>query len=122
VKKWLSGILLCLTLPLAELHCLFSDTIIENWILAVDRPMTRAWNVKYLMTDVNYLVTMIAFMVWYPSKFNRVVRQAFLFLAIFSLIMYIYNFRTFDYYWIYLWALLFGLLAYFWQSNTKPVP
>lgn len=121
MRKYLSSILLALTLPVGELHRFWiNDTRIQNWIIAVPRPMLISWNMKYLEGEIIPIMYFAAWMLWQPNKVNRTTVAAMFCIACFDLLLYFYNYKVSGFGSVYFWFIGFWLIAYkFWKHNNK---
>lgn len=123
MKKYLPSILLAVTLPLGELHTYWENKsqVKENWIFYNYEPMTRQWNMKMVGDELIIIMYFVAmwYLFQYPNKFNKTTVRAFIWLAIADLILYFWNFKTYEYWQVYFWALSFWVLSYFWNSITR---
>lgn len=119
--KYATTILLALSFIVAEIHTFWhNDSTVENWILGVDRPMPRNWNIKYAGDQAVWILVGIAMFCYGYSRnlANRTSVTVFLIWCVADTCLYFYNFKTFGYGIIY-WALLAMWLLLFWVGKHK---
>lgn len=113
MRKYLSGIILSLTIPLGELHTLFRNNhTVQNWIWHVYRPMTLDWNITQAVNELNSILYFLAWLLYVRNKANRAIIKGFFCLAIMDAIMYFCNYKTEDFGSVYFWYAGFCLFFY----------
>ncbi len=113
MRKYLTTIILALTLPLGELHTYWiNDTRVQNWIYAINRPMLISWNVKFVVSELSVIAYFAAWILWKSNIVNRTTIVAFFWLAIVDMILYFYNYKTGQNYGI----IYFGFAIFFWVT------
>ena len=113
MRKYLTTILLVATIPLGELHTFWhNDRTVENWIYAHPTPMLIQWNVKFLTNEITPIFYFLAWYFYKPNKINKTTVISFLWLAVFNLFLYFYDFKTGSKFGsVYLWFIGFWLLT-----------
>lgn len=101
-KMW-PVLLLCSTYFIGELHHLFSDTHVSNWILFADKPMTDAWNMKYLAEEINRIIEGLSFLLMLlmrkgATELYALVIIEYLVYRIVDIAAYFIDYKT-DHYW-----------------------
>lgn len=120
MRKYLTTILLVLTLPIGEVHTFWAkDDTIQNWIWKWEMPMLVHWNLKFAEQQINIIIYFVAWLLWQPNRINKTTIWAFFWLAIFDTLMYFYNYKTGGFGKIYFWFVGFWLVAYYWQLIKK---
>lgn len=114
IKKILPILLLSSTYCIGQAYTLFDNKELHNWFLLVDRPMTNAWNVKYLSEEINRILEAI-FMLWifqrsYVDIIYRLVAVEYLLYRCIDLIVYPLWFKGQNYWYVFL---VLGLLMGF---------
>lgn len=114
MKKYLTTILLCLTLPLTEVHNYWAGTDEnQNWIIAVPTFMPVRWNIRFAADQLIVIIYFLAWLLYYANKVNKTTVLAFFWLAVFDTFLYFWNYKTQGYGSIYLWFAGFWLLCYY---------
>lgn len=116
MKKYLSSLILVLTLPIGELHSYCSNTMNQNWIIKAYRPMAVSWNMKFAMDEIVIVFYFLSWSAWKSNRINKTTVTSFLFLAIMDTLLYFYNFKLWGFGSVYYWFIGFWLLAYFWKN------
>lgn len=75
----------------------------ENWIIRRSVPMTIQDNVKKATDELNWMLYMAAFWFFgkFPNRINRVTTLTFLCFVIADAGLYFWNYKTYDYFYIY---------------------
>jgi len=81
--------------------------------------MTTAWNLKYAGLQVVVIMYFVAWLLYKPSKFNRIMVRAFFLLAILDTVLYFWDFKLHDYGSVYYWFAAFVGISYCWQRFTE---
>lgn len=108
-------ILVC-TLVLGEVHTFWetnqSGREIQNWILNNYKPMSVQWNVKYLTDQILPILYFIAMLKYRRNRINEATVKTWIYFSILDMIMYFYNYKTYQYGGVYLWVVLIWVLTY----------
>lgn len=116
MRKYATSMILAATLPLGELHTFWErDTRVQNWILDRTVPMTIQWNVKYLTDQVWWILVFIAMLLYVENRINKATALSFLVFSVLDLFMYIYNFKTYDYGYVYFIIAIIWIIFYKWK-------
>lgn len=121
MRKYVTTLILLLSLIVQEVHIFFPDDVNNqvNLIWMNYKPMTLAWNIRYIENEVLPLLYFMAFYLYVPNFQNRLSVRVFLYFYIVNLIMYFCDFKALEnYYKIYLWMAGFWILAYKWKRIT----
>lgn len=123
MRKYLPTIILGTTLFIGEVHTFWEHGSEKkvNWVINKSEPMTVQWNVKFLCDEINGILYFIAFLLYgaYPNKTNRTTVISFLILAFADMGIYFWNFKTVNYYYVYL-AFVFVWILIFKLTNPPP--
>lgn len=115
MRKYISSILLSLTLFIGEIHTFWEKSFPkeQNWIIAKYVPMTVQWNIKYASMQLVVILYFLAFVLYVKNKVNRTTVLAFLILSILDTALYFYNFKTQSFGSVYLWFAFFWIWMYY---------
>jgi hypothetical protein len=121
--KYSTTFILMLTVLVGELHTFWENgsTEVVNWIWSENVPMTVQWNIKYLTNQVNmtlYFVALFLF-AYYPNRVNFATVSAFILFSLVDTLMYLYNFKRYEYGLSYFILLILWILAYLWKTPKK---
>lgn len=106
IKKLLPILLLSSTYLIGQAYTLFDNKELHNWFLCVDRPMTDAWNVKYLSEEMNRVVEAL-FMIWifersYVNILYRLAAVEYMLYRCIDLVVYPFWFKSQNYWYVFL--------------------
>lgn len=118
IKKYIPIFILACTYLIGQAYTFVSDTEIQNWILYAHKPMTIAWNVKYLSEEVNRVVEAIAFLMMLKGARDiyKLAILEYLLYRVLDIIFYFYNFKTTNYW--YLFLILGTIIALIYLKNN----
>lgn len=115
--------ILLLTIALGEVHTFWErrDPVYENWILFRYVPMTVQWNVKIAIDQLNYILYFIAAFYYgrYPNRINKITIKTFIWFMVIDMGMHFYNYKTFDYGYVYFLLALIWLTLYKWETVRR---
>lgn len=112
--KYAATILLISTFLIGELHTFWekASQAPVNWIYAVSRPMCVQWNVKYLSEELNWLLVALALLLYRSNRVNRSAAIAYVFYRCADVALYLYNYKTFGYGFLYMAIALVFAISY----------
>lgn len=124
MKRYLTSILLWFSLLLSELHTFWENASQKpvNWILKRSVPMSVQWNVKMLTDQIWYILIFVAMFYYKKNRINRTTVITFIFFSLFDTVMYVYNYKTYEYSIVYFLLLITWILIYVYhgkRSRTK---
>jgi len=123
MKRYATSLILASTLIIGEIHTFWerSSPVLHNWILARFVPMTIQWNTKLALEQLNFILYFVAFYLYgfTPNKINRTTVKAFIWFCVIDTAAYFYNWKTFSYYYVYLFLVIIWLTMYFWNTNKR---
>ena len=120
MRRFLTTIILVITLPLGELHSYWAkDTRVQNWIIAVRRPMLISWNIKFVEMEVVVIMYFLAWTFYIKNRINKTTVEAFLILSIVDILFYFYNYKLGGFGSAYLWFALIWLVIYYRHSIKR---
>lgn len=125
LRMYATTYVLLLTIYLGEVHTFWekqNPPVIQNWIWRKPTPMSIQWNVKQAVDQLNYILVFVAALLYRKNKVNRTTLKAFIFYCSVDTLMYFYNYKTFDYGYVYLGVGTIWILMYFWKSLTQWLP
>lgn len=114
-------LLVILYVLLGEVHNLFNDDPDKkvNLILAAYRPMTWAWNVKYICWEEMLIISWFTIRFYKCNRVNFTTYKAILAYFILDQIMYFYNYKTGYFGSVYIWMIFIWLGMYFYRGMDK---
>ena len=120
MRRFLTTIILVITLPLGELHSyLAKDTRVQNWIITVRRPMLVSWNIKFVEMEVVTILYFLAWLFYLKNRINKTTVVTFLILSIIDVGFYFYNYKLGGFGSVYLWFALIWLIIYYRHSIKR---
>lgn len=115
--------ILLLTIVLGEVHTFWErqEPEVENWIIARYVPMTIQWNVKIAIDQLNYILYFVAAFYYgrYPNRFNKITIKTFIWFMAIDMGMHFYNYKTFNYGYVYFILALIWLTLYKWERVKR---
>jgi hypothetical protein len=122
-KKYITSILLYLSLLIGEVHTLFENTgnSLINWIWFRSVPMTLQYNVKYATNQLWYIFVFVAMLYYTPNRINKTTVRAFVFYSVIDTLFYFINYKTFEYSIVYFLVLWYWIIDYnlFYDRGTS---
>lgn len=119
MKKYLFAIFWISTILFAELHTFFArKTGQDNWIIARYHPMTLQWNIWFVVQELNYFLMVAGVWFWQRNRVNSTTLRVFTYFAAVDILLYFYNFKTYEYGKVYIWMAAAWLLIYFKKQIT----
>lgn len=119
MKKYLTTLLLGITLIIGEIHTFWERGSQKkvNWIIKRYEPMTVQWNVKFVCDELNIVIYFVAMILFVRNRINKTSVVSFIYLAVADMALYFWNFKTYDYHYLYLtlfvvWPMTFYLLKF----------
>ena len=111
MRRNATWIILALTLPLCELHTFWhGDGRTSNWIIDRPTPMLIEWNVKYAVSQITVILYFLAWLLYVPTRSNKVIVRAFFAVALLDTMLYFWNYKTDGYGYVYFAYFFFFLL------------
>lgn len=101
MRRYLSGLFIALIVFVAEIPAWIphDPSIQENWILYDYVPMSFAWNIRFVVSQLQFIFAAAALLVFTPSRFNTAAAFMFFCYCVLDSIMYFYNYKR-EHYWI----------------------
>jgi hypothetical protein len=113
MRQYATTWVLALILLLSGAWSMFPDTGSYNLIIHEYRPMSMAWNVRYISDQLIFILYPIAVLLWKNNRVNTVTAKCFILLAIIDTLFYFWNYKTTDYGIVYFWYVGLWLLIYY---------
>jgi len=122
VKKYLTTALLWASLLLSEFHTFWEKASQEpvNWIISRNVPMSVQWNVKMVSDQLWYILVFVAMLFYVPNRINRSSVLAMIVFSVADTGMYFYNYKTYDYIFVYPFLFTVWILIYRYGTHNKP--
>jgi|GEM_PF-3033726 len=121
MRKYLTTILLASTFLIAEIHTFWERSSIApvNWIYAREVPMSVQWNIKLAGLQLIYIIYGLALLCYVPNRVNRTTAITFTIFCVVDTALYFYNYKTFNYGYVYFFVALFWLVLFYWYRITS---
>lgn len=123
--RYLTTWILFLTIVLGEVHTFWErqEPEVENWIIARYVPMIIQLNVKIAIDQVNFILYFIAayFYGRYPNRINTITIKTFIWFMVIDMGMHFYNYKTYNYGYVYFLLALIWLTLYKWETVKRAI-
>lgn len=119
MKKYLTSMLLWLTIPIGEIHTFWerSKADYQNWIVFRYVPMTLQQNFKFVFEELNFVLYFVAFFLYgkTPNKINKTTVKTFIWFCVIDMGMYFANWKTWGYGYVYVILPFIWVVMYYWN-------
>jgi len=114
-------LLVVLYCVLGEVHSFFNDdpTKKVNLIIAAYRPMTWAWNVKYICWEEMLIISWFSMRLYISNRVNFTTFKSVLVFFVFDQILYFYSYKTTFFGSVYIWMIFIWLFMFFYRDLDK---
>ena len=99
----ISSYIIAATIAIGEIHTFWERSSHKpvSWILKRDVPLTIQWNIKNITDMVNWILIVVAMMLYRPTRENRITAWFYLVFCLLDMVMYFYNYKTYNYHVVY---------------------
>lgn len=114
MKRYLTTLIIGATIIIGEVHTFWEHSSVKpvNWIIARSVPMTLQQNIHIALSELNFILYGFAMLFYVPNRVNKSTAITFISFCILDTLAHFYNYKTYDYWIVYLLLIIVWPLAY----------
>lgn len=114
MRRYLTTLIFGATLIIGELHTFWEHSSVKpvNWIIARSVPMTLQQNIQIALSELNFILYGFAMLYYVPNRVNKSTVITFICFCTLDTLAHFYNYKTYDYWIVYLMLIIIWPLVY----------